>query len=425
MEGCELLAAHLESSGLEIETKVVLGWPEDPAVVASADSLVIYSDGIEAHVAKGHLEALGERYKAGKGLAIIHWATEPADDQMAGFFQEAIGGAFEVDWSVNPIWKMSAPLLAKHPAANGVESFEVEEEFYFHMRLRDDVIPLLQANPPPSSLGDDGARSGNPTVRKALIEKSPQTLAWLVENKNGSRGFGFTGGHFHSNWAQPEFRKLVLNAIAWTARIEIPADGVKGQVEAKPIHPSIDIAIAKGDIDDVRLHLLADPSTLGPKDAKARPPLDQAILRKQTAIALLLIASGADTNTKDSSQRTPLHSAVTRNNPKVIAALLKAGAKPNELDKSGWTPLHHAAAKNQLESTQALLDGGADPTTLSELGGTPLHEAATGGSTELIELLLSTEIDPSIESKQGVTALDLAKEYKNQEAVDALSKAAE
>ena len=61
--------------------------------------------------------------------------------------------------------------------------------------------------------------------------------------------------------------------------------------------------------------------------------------------------------------------------------------------------------------------------TLSKLGGTPLHEAATGGSAELIELLLNYKVDPSIKSKQGVTALDLAKEYKNQPAIDALSKA--
>jgi ankyrin repeat protein len=60
--------------------------------------------------------------------------------------------------------------------------------------------------------------------------------------------------------------------------------------------------------------------------------------------------------------------------------------------------------------------------TLSALGGTPLHEAATGGSKELIVLLLMAKIDPSVKSKTGVTALDLAKEYKNQPAIDALSE---
>lgn len=189
-----------------------------------------------------------------------------------------------------------------------------------------------------------------------------------------------------------------------------------------PKTPEIAAAIAKGDADDVRRHLTADPSILNPEDPKARAPLDLAILRKQTDIVLVLLEAGANPSRADRSGSTPLHHAVTRNLPEVVTALLKAGAKPNELDKSGWTPLHHAAAKNQLETTKALLDGGADPTTLSELGGTPLHEAATGGSKELIELLLKTKIDPSLKSKQGVTALDLAKEYKNEAAIGVLSK---
>ena len=59
--------------------------------------------------------------------------------------------------------------------------------------------------------------------------------------------------------------------------------------------------------------------------------------------------------------------------------------------------------------------------TLSELGGTPLHEAAASGGAELIKLLLDAKVDPTIKSKTGVTALDIAKEFKNQPAIDALS----
>ena len=70
---------------------------------------------------------------------------------------------------------------------------------------------------------------------------------------------------------------------------------------------------------------------------------------------------------------------------------------------------------------QLLLDGGANPMTLSELGGTPLHEAAASGSADLVKLLLAHKVEPSIKSKQGVTALDLAREYKNQPAIEVLS----
>ena len=51
-------------------------------------------------------------------------------------------------------------------------------------------------------------------------------MAWAVERDDGGRGFGFTGGHFHWNWSDPNFRKLVLNAIAWCAKVNVPPGGV-------------------------------------------------------------------------------------------------------------------------------------------------------------------------------------------------------
>lgn len=194
-------------------------------------------------------------------------------------------------------------------------------------------------------------------------------------------------------------------------------------VAATPVYPTIDESIAKGDLADVRLHVAENPKSLkqGGRE-NSRPPLEQAVIRNKAEIALYLLEAGADPNTVDTSQRTPLHLAVERNNPVVAAALLKAGAKPNLRDKDGWTPLHHAAAKNQLETAKAILAGGADPMTLSELGGTPLHEAAASGGAAIIRLFLDHKVNPAVVSKQGVTALDIAKQYKNQPAIDELSK---
>lgn len=421
--GCELLAKHLETSGLGIKPEVSLGWPTDAAKAESADTIVLYSDGQDAHVANGHLAELQKRHAAGKGLVVLHYALEPTDAAMAAFLDEAIGGHFQVDWSVNPIWKIKDPLIATHAITRGVSAFEAEEEFYYHIKFREGVIPLFRALPPESSLGTDGPRSGNPEIRKKLALKEPQTLAWAVENPTKSRGFGFTGGHFHQHWSNESFRKLVLNAIVWTAGAEVPENGVTGQVAATPKYQTIDEAIAKGDIEDVKLHLSLDPKSAnqGGKPT-SRPPLEQAVLRNKPEIAALLLAAKADPNSVNASKRTPLHLAVDRNSPVMAAALLKAGAKPNVRDNDGWTPLHHAAAKNQLETAKAILAGGANPMTLSELGGTPLHEAAASGGAEIVRLFLDQKVDPSIKSKEGVTALDIAKKYKNQPAIDELSK---
>lgn len=420
--GCELLANHLNTSGLDLKAEVSVGWPQDPAKADNADTIVLYSDGEGAHVAKGRIAELAKRHAAGKGLVVLHYALEPTDKQMADFLDEAIGGHFKVGWSVNPVWKMKDPLIAGHPVTRGVKPFEAEEEFYYHIHFREGAVPLFRALPPEDSLGGDGPRSGNPEIRKKLALKEPQTLAWCVENPSGARGFGFTGGHFHTHWNNDSFRRLVLNAIAWTAKLEVPADGVDGKVAAQPAYPTIDESIAKGDVNDVKLHLAANPESVhkGGKPS-SRPPLEQAVLRKQTAIAIVLLEAGADPNTTNASKRTPLHLAVDRNSPEIAAALLKAGAKPNQLDASGWTPLHHAAAKNQLETAKVLLAGGADLKVLSELGGTPLHEAAASGGADIIKLFLDHKVDPAIKSKEGVTALDLAKKYDNKPAIGILS----
>jgi ankyrin repeat protein len=223
-------------------------------------------------------------------------------------------------------------------------------------------------------------------------------------------------------WSHKDFRKLVLNAIVWTAKVEVPENGVTSNIAAKPVHDSIDQAIAKDDLADVKLHIATNPESLhkGGRE-NSRPPLEQAILRNKTAIAVFLLEAGAAPDGPEGAPRTPLHLAIERNNPTVLAALLKAKAKPSPPDQAGWTPLHHAAAKNQAANAKILLEGGADPMALSELGGTPLHEAAASGGAEIIRLLLDYKVDPKLKSKQNVTALDLAIEYKNQPAIEILS----
>ncbi len=273
-------------------------------------------------------------------------------------------------------------------------------------------------------------------------DKGPQTIAWAVDSPNIYRGSGFTGGHFHRNGSNQNSRQRVLNGIVWSAGSEEPGKSEPGKSEpgksepgkseagkseagkgaASPAYQTIDEAIAHGDMADVRLHLAATPSSLQQGRDATRPPLAQAVLRNKTEIALLLLESGAKPDARDGSQRSILHLAVERNNPLLVTALLKSGAKPDVRDKDGWTPLHHAAAKNQLDTAKALLAGGANPMVLSELGGTPLHEAAASGGAEMIQLLLAHKVDPTVKSKQGVTALDIAKKYKNQAAIAALSK---
>ena len=49
---------------------------------------------------------------------------------------------------------------------------------------------------------------------------------WSIERPDGGRGFGFTGAHYHKNWANDDFRKVVLNALLWLVKHDVPKLGV-------------------------------------------------------------------------------------------------------------------------------------------------------------------------------------------------------
>jgi hypothetical protein len=89
------------------------------------------------------------------------------------------------------------------------------------------VTPLLTALPPKETLNrPNGPHEGNAAVREAIEKGEPQHVGWISENPNGSRGFGFTGGHFHRNWQNDQFRLTVINSIAWIAKADVPPGGI-------------------------------------------------------------------------------------------------------------------------------------------------------------------------------------------------------
>ena len=135
-------------------------------------------------------------------------------------------------------------LAAEHPVTRGVRPFRLKDEWYFHLRFPDglkDVTPLLTAVPPASTMArPDGPHEGNPAVRAAVAAGEAQTLAWAHDRADGGRGFGFTGGHLHRNWGHDDFRKLVLNAIVWLAKLEVPKDGVASTVTEDELAAHLD-----------------------------------------------------------------------------------------------------------------------------------------------------------------------------------------
>ena len=244
--GNALLANMLRQEKGVWPVLVADGWPKNPAIFDGAKSIVFFSDGGGGHpmLTGDHLQVLRDLMSKGIGLACLHYAVEPTKQKGQDDFLKWIGGAFEVNWSVNPMWTADYKTLPDSPITRGVAPFQIYDEWYFHMRFVDgmkNVQPLLSAVPPASTMNRrDGAHEGNPDVRKAVAAGEPQHMAWAYERPDGGRGFGFTGAHYHKNWGNVNFRRLVTNAILWTAKLDVPADGAKCELATADLNRYLD-----------------------------------------------------------------------------------------------------------------------------------------------------------------------------------------
>jgi type 1 glutamine amidotransferase len=246
--GTLLLKKCLDENAPQVLAVAYLsGWPADRTAFDNADAIMLYMDGGGQHpvATRQRLAEIDELTKRGVGILCAHYAVEVEKDKGGPEFERWIGGYFETFWSVNPTWIMTKPILAKdHPITRGVKPFDIKDEWYYHMRFRpnmEGVTAILSAVPPDSTRqGKDDAHGGNPAVRADVGKNVPEILCWAAERPDGGRGYGFTGGHYHRNWGNDDYRKLMLNAILWTAKAEMPADGVNSTVTEEDLKANLD-----------------------------------------------------------------------------------------------------------------------------------------------------------------------------------------
>jgi type 1 glutamine amidotransferase len=234
-----LLRTALEGSNIKDRVRVEVhlnGWPKDEKILADAATIMIISDGrdgdkysealhLESPQRVAKVERLMDR---GTGLVLLHFATF-APDQYAKQCFEWTGGYFDWEENGQRKWYSNITTLENaqvqlatpaHPISRGVKPFRMKEEFYYNIRFAENdnaLTPLLSV---PALKGR--AANGN-------------TVAWCreragkAEGAAAGRGFATTCGHYYDNWKNDDFRKLVLNALAWTAHVEVPKEGVESR----------------------------------------------------------------------------------------------------------------------------------------------------------------------------------------------------
>ncbi len=233
--GCALLMKLLRENPGVFPVMARDGWPKDSKTFEGTKAVVFFMDGGGGHpiIQNNHMALVQKLLDQGAGFVNIHYAVEYPKKQGETILSW-LGGYYETGFSTNPHWKAEIRALPDHPITRGVEPFSIQDEWYYNIRFEPDmkgITPILKATPP------DNTR-GTPEAKKHSGRE--EVLAWAFERANGGRSFGFTGAHFHKNWGDPNFRRLVVNAILWTAKIEAPKGGAKVDLDPADLKKNLD-----------------------------------------------------------------------------------------------------------------------------------------------------------------------------------------
>jgi type 1 glutamine amidotransferase len=217
-----------------IETAVLVGKaPRDLSVLEDASAIVIVGSGDwlrnETNVLFQQFQATdGRTYDAETtaylqrfdqlirqkqiGISIFHYTMWVENWVGRRYYLNWLGGLWIPYASHNPVdtWKME-PLAVKHPVLQGIKPWSFRDEVFSRYFLFDNPkrTELLQGTPSNTNNG------------------APRPVSWVYERPDGGRSFVWGGSDFHDNMHSVEdYRRYLLNGIIWTAKIDVPADGV-------------------------------------------------------------------------------------------------------------------------------------------------------------------------------------------------------
>ena len=279
------------------------------------------------------------------------------------------------------------------------------------------------------ALNEADTAGATPLAVAILAQRKPVVEYLLSHGADPNLRKGQTGATALSYAVAENRPDLVQMLIANKANPNLPyADGQN----------LLHLAVRHGGAAMVRLLCTAGVDKEA-TDANGNTPLDQAVLRGNTSVAVALLQCGADPGrVRVSDGRGPLHQACIKGTAELIPLLVAAGANVVAEDRSGQTPLDLALDYGNLEavkrffelsktskSLQAnfasafgsaavrgrtarvalLLDAGLRADARTTSGSHSLNDAALKGRLEVVRLLLDRGASPELRNEAGGTVL--------------------
>lgn len=218
LAGLDVLAKCLKPVK-EVEVTAVKAegpWKEGPELIGRSDVAVLFlSEGAKWLSAdEKRLAAFRQHARRGGGLVVLHWGMGTKDAEPVAAFVDLFGGCHGGPDRKYKVAEVAVSVAdPKHPIATGLKDFKVKEEFYYKLKFP----------------------KGEPAVKPVLlaeIDGEKETVAWSWERADGGRSFGFSGLHFHENWKREEYRRLVSQAVLWSAKLPVPEKGLPVELPA-------------------------------------------------------------------------------------------------------------------------------------------------------------------------------------------------
>ena len=118
-----------------------------------------------------------------------------------GFDKEVLGGNYQSHHPVGPVTQIKvSPAAAKLPILAGVELSIVKDALYKNEGHADDIQVLLSGSIP---------------------DQPSEAIAWTREFKGGRIFYTSLGAQ--DTFQEPAFRRLLVNALFWTAKRDVEA----------------------------------------------------------------------------------------------------------------------------------------------------------------------------------------------------------
>jgi type 1 glutamine amidotransferase len=223
-----LLEHSRNAAGLKAEVRS--DWPADGAKAFADVSAVAFIGDMFPPEVMPNRDAvtadLTTMTGRGCGIVCVHYATGLEAKHVTAEGDHPLlhwtGGYFATrckhHQSVARVFKEATvePAKADHPILRGWKPFTVNDEPYIN-----------------NYFGQDGPAQGVTALATAQLppeKPKAETVAWCAERADGGRGAGVVMPHFYRNWRQDDLRTLILNAIVWAAKRDIPKDGVRVQL---------------------------------------------------------------------------------------------------------------------------------------------------------------------------------------------------